>query len=488
MAATNYIKQVLGKDAKFFIASPEKIEGFLSQTSISITSLSQHQISEAEAESDVGVGGQEDWSQSESQVAQTLNSLIEYARRQKASDIHVEPLAKRVRVRLRIDGVLKELSQGHGQIAKDVHTRLITRIKILANLRTDQTRAAQDGQFELALKNNDKMSLRVAICPVVNGEKATLRLLQQSSLNLDLADMGYMGKTRKLLEEAIGYPDGIVLTSGPTGSGKTTSMYSLVSKIDREKLNIITLENPVEYQIDGLNQIEVNEAAGLTFSSGLRSILRSDPDTILVGEIRDSDTANLAIQAAMTGHLVFSTVHTNTAAGILPRLLNMGIEPFLIASTVRLVIGQRLVRQISPGRAVEYQTNQEETRSIQEDLAGVLPEDDMSKEEIAAIESRVGYQDLPFANEDNYSLCRPTPGISKDDDGYEGRIGIYEAFKITDNIQELINAQARPLTIEKAAISEGMVSLRQDGLLKALHGKTSLEEVKRVSFGASSQL
>ena len=480
LQAINLIQSALKTRIRLFITDPDYIEGFLSQTNISIASLSQDYQDQSQISSLATID--DDWSRSNSDIARALNSLIDYARQVNASDIHIEPMEKRIRIRLRIDGVLKELSQSEGRISKEIQVQLLARIKILANLRTDQTRAPQDGQFTMPLQNGQKIMLRVATTPVTYGEKAVLRLLRQSNLDLDLSRMGYIGRTRDLVEQSINYPDGIILTSGPTGSGKTTSMYALVNKIDRQKLNVVTLENPVEYEIDGINQIEINEAAGLTFSSGLRAVLRHDPDVILVGEIRDSETANLAIQAAMTGHLVFSTVHTNSAAGILPRLLNMGIEPFLIASTVRLVIGQRLIRQIASDRVFEYQSEPLETHEIKESLHGLLPEASLDPNQLESLNRRLGYEDLPSLEQDSYTLCRPTPGLSKDDDGYAGRIGVYEAFRVTDQIQELLNNQARAMLIEQAAVEEGMISLRQDGLLKALHGLTSISEVNRVSF------
>src|SRR5581483_6208861 len=277
------------------------------------------------------------------------------------------------------------------------------------------------------------------------------------------------------IREALKQPHGMILTSGPTGSGKSTSMYAMIQEIKNDAINIVTLEDPVEYKIEGVNQIQINPDVGLTFATGLRSILRQDPDVIMVGEIRDKETANLATQAALTGHLVFSTLHTNNAAGILPRLLDMGVEPFLIASTVHTVIGQRLVRRAVPGEV--YLSTRPETVAIQQALGSVLPK---TKADVAAAGQKLGYQNLPLATQNAYTLVKgkTTPDNPS---GFKGRLGIYEVFDVNDKIQGLIVEHATSSDIQKVAIEDGMVSMRQDGYLKALAGLTTLTEVDRVA-------
>jgi type IV pilus assembly protein PilB len=293
--------------------------------------------------------------------------------------------------------------------------------------------------------------------------------------------MGYKGRALRTIREGVKQSSGMVLTSGPTGSGKSTSMYALLQEVKSDTVNIVTLEDPVEYKIDGINQIQVNTAVGLTFATGLRSILRQDPDIIMVGEIRDKETADLAVQASLTGHLVFSTLHTNSAAGILPRLLDMGIEPFLIASTVHTVIGQRLVRRIGDKNET-YQSNVAEAAAIKQALGGVLPK---TEEDKAKASEDLGFEDLPLADQNAYTL---TKGIDAPDSpgGYKGRMGLYEVFSVSEKIQELILKRATSSEIQKVASAEGMLTMRQDGYLKALAGMTSLQEVNRVaSEGAS---
>ena len=276
--------------------------------------------------------------------------------------------------------------------------------------------------------------------------------------------------------EVEGY-NGMILTSGPTGSGKSTSMYALLQEIKQDAINIVTLEDPVEYKIDGVNQIQVNPDVGLTFATGLRSVLRQDPDVVMVGEIRDKETAQLAVQAALTGHLVFSTLHTNSAAGILPRLLDMEIEPFLIASTVHTVIGQRLVRRIDQNSKVEYQSSAAETAAIKATIGRLLPSKDSEVEEVS---KDLGYESLPLAGQNAYTLFK---GVDSSDTpgGYKGRLGLYEVFGVTEAIQELILKRAPSLEIQKVATREGMVNMREDGYLKALAGLTTLSEVNRVA-------
>ena len=476
----NTLRHLIGFEVVAYIASPKSIETLLRQTGISLASLSQQVLATKPTEDRVTAIDTPDLTTSDSVIATSFHQIVRLAINYGASDIHIEPIQNQIRIRLRIDGVLKQLTTTNDP-NQATQKQLISRIKILSNLKTDQTRLPQDGQF-IFFDDGKEIYLRVATTPVAWGEKVILRILNKSSIVYDIAELGYVGRTRQLVEESVRYSDGIVLTSGPTGSGKTTSMYSLISKINKDNINIVTLEQPIEYKIPGINQIEINESIGLTFESGLRSVLRHDPDCILVGEIRDQTTANLAIQAAMTGHLVFSTIHTNSAAGILPRLINMGVEPFLVASTVRLVISQRLVRRIRTDQPPEkYPSNDEQTNIIQTDLSNCLPTSSMDEAEIDQIESELGYGDLPLLDSESFELFRGEKS-EKNDDGYDGRVGIYEAFRVTDRIQELIEKNSLSTTIERAAMEEGMLTLRQDGLIKALKGVTTIDEINRVNF------
>ena len=299
----------------------------------------------------------------------------------------------------------------------------------------------------------------------------------QSSVTVyGILDMGYVGRSLRLIRDGMKQTSGMILTSGPTGSGKSTSLYALINEIKSDSINIVTLEDPVEYKMEGINQIQVNPEVGLTFASGLRSILRQDPNVVMVGEIRDKETAELAVQAALTGHLVFSTLHTNSAAGILPRLLDMGIEPFLIASTVRTVIGQRLVRRIGENKE-NYVSDQIETGLIDQTLGKLLPE---KQSDIERVGADLGFSNLPLRGSKAYTLTR---GINSSEapGGYKGRMGIYEVFSVTEKIQDLILKRSTSLEIEKMAKTEGMISMREDGFLKALSGLTTLNEVNRVA-------
>jgi type IV pilus assembly protein PilB len=419
----------------------------------------------AEANADIKVIVQD------SPISKILSQLLEYAQRARASDIHVEPLEDRLKIRCRIDGVLREVMS----LPKSTEPALISRIKILSNLKIDEHRKPQDGQFTVMVGDKE-VDLRIAISPVVWGEQVVIRLLDKSGSSFKLEEMGYAGRALRLIRQGVKRPNGMVLTSGPTGSGKSTSLYALVQEIFSDEINIVTLEDPVEYKMNGVNQIQVNTAVGLTFASGLRSILRQDPDVVLVGEIRDGETANLAVQAALTGHLVFSTLHTNSAAGILPRLLDMGIEPFLIASTVNTVIGQRLVRRVAAERDT-YQSNELETESIKEIAGYLLPK---TQEEVASVAKDLGYTSLPLANAPSYTLVKGKDSAQAPG-GYKGRLGLYEVMDISEEVQQLIIKHATSSQIQRVAIAQGMVPMHVDGYLKALNGQTTLEEVNRVA-------
>lgn len=406
----------------------------------------------------------------DSPISKALSTILEYAAKNRASDIHIEPLEKELKIRCRIDGILREIMK----LPKSTEAPLVSRIKILSNLKIDEHRIPQDGQFTIKVEQRD-IDLRIAISPVVWGEQVVIRLLDKSGTSLKLEDMGYTGRALRTIRKGIANPNGMILTSGPTGSGKSTSLYALISEIKSDEINIVTLEDPVEYKMQGINQIQINADVGLTFASGLRSILRQDPDVVMVGEIRDAETASLAVQAALTGHLVLSTLHTNSAAGILPRLLDMGVEPFLIASTVRTVIGQRLVRRLHDPE--EYQSDSAETALVQQHLGPLLPENEADLK--AAVED-LGYPALPLRNQNAYTLYKGTEAPEAPG-GYKGRVGLYEVFEVSETIQNLIMKQATSADIQKAAQDDGMVTMAQDGYFKALAGKTTLQEISRVA-------
>ena len=407
----------------------------------------------------------------DSPISKALTSILDYAAKSKASDIHIEPLEKTLVIRCRIDGVLRKTME----LPKSIEPALISRIKIMAKLKIDEHRIPQDGQFAVIVNDNE-IDLRIATSPVVWGEQVVIRLLDKSGTSMEVEAMGMTGKALADVMNGISRPNGMILTSGPTGSGKSTTLYALIKKIKNETINIVTLEDPVEYKMDGVNQIQINNDAGLTFASGLRSILRQDPDVVMVGEIRDAETANLAVQAALTGHLVFSTLHTNSAAGILPRLLDMGIEPFLIASTLNTVIGQRLARRVAERRE-SYQTSDLETNAIKQIVGSLLPQ---SASEVASKSEQMGYGTLPVATSPSFTLVK---GIETEDapGGYQGRIGLYETITVDEDIQKLIVAHATSGDIMRVAKMKGAITMRQDGTLKALSGYTSMEEVNRVA-------
>lgn len=383
-----------------------------------------------------------------------LDTIIQYAYLHKASDIHIEPMTDSTAVRFRIDGVLHDMVK----LPKHLHDVLITRIKILARMRTDEHRAAQDGKFVQKLEAED-LDLRVSVLPISDGEKAVLRLLSSRSRQYALEDLGFGERDISTLRQYIKRPHGMILVTGPTGSGKTTTLYAFLKILNRREVNISTIEDPVEYAIQGVNQIQVNTATNLTFASGLRSIVRQDPDIIMIGEIRDEETAGIAVNSAMTGHLVLSTVHTNDAATTLPRLLDMDIEPFLVASTVNIAVGQRLVRKICLQCVISHMVTGE-------DLVDLKRQIDFNAY-FGATTTQVR-----FYRGQGCAHCNFT--------GYQGRIGVFEILEISTAIRKLIMDQADADQIKQQAVAEGMTTMFDDGWHKALVGITTLEEVLRV--------
>lgn len=393
----------------------------------------------------------------EAPIAKIVTTILEYAIKGRASDVHIEALENKTIVRYRIDGMLQEKLL----LPKGIHESLVSRIKILSGLKIDEKRIPQDGRFNFKL-GPEEVDLRVSTLPTVHGEKVVMRLLKKTGGIPTLPDLGVRGIQLQALDEVMHKPYGIILVTGPTGSGKSTTLYSVLSMLNKPSVNIVTLEDPVEYQIQGINQVQVNPQAGLTFATGLRAFLRQDPNIILVGEIRDKETTQLALQAALTGHLVFSTLHTNDAATSIPRLIDLGGEPFLIASVLGAIIGQRIVRRLCNECKQQYEPPKEVVTNIIEILHDILPEKFRSgKEKIL--------------------LFKPKGCMACNDTGYMGRIGIYEALKVTPSISKLIIQQVSGKDIEKQARLEGMIAMKQDGYLKAIEGITTIEEVIRVA-------
>jgi type IV pilus assembly protein PilB len=385
-------------------------------------------------------------------IAKIVSTILEFAVNSRSSDVHIEPLEDKVRVRYRIDGILYDKLS----LPKNVQDSLISRIKIIAELKIDEHRIPQDGRFNFKV-DKQEVDIRVSILPTVKGEKIAMRLLPKTGGIPSLTELGLGGMSLKNLETSVLRPHGIIIVCGPTGSGKTTTLYSVLSRLNTARVNIASLEDPVEYEIPGVNQVQVNPAVGLTFASGLRAFLRQDPNIILVGEIRDKETADLAVQAALTGHLVFSTLHTSSAAGTLPRLIDLGSETFLLASTVNAIVAQRIVRQICVHCKESFAPPQEVINEIKRILGGLFPAQAQT------------------------NLYRGKGCSECEQLGYMGRIGIYEVLPVTEKISRLILERMDENTIAKEAINEGMVTMRQDGYLKALRGVTTVEEVLRVA-------
>lgn len=390
-------------------------------------------------------------------IPRMVAAIVSYAITLRASDIHIEAEINDVRVRCRVDGMLQDIIR----LPLEQHAAIVSRIKILAKLKIDETRIPQDGRFDVKFKDR-AVDLRVSSMPTVHGEKIVLRILDKTHGILSLEDLGVVGRAFDIVIEAIKKPYGIVLSTGPTGSGKSTTLYAILNRISTPSVNIITLEDPVEYEITGVNQSQIKPKIGFTFAEGLRSVLRQDPNVVMVGEIRDSETANMATHAALTGHLVLSTLHTNDAPGALPRLINMGVEPFLITSSINAIIGQRLVRKVCQNCKEPAQIPPAVIAEIQEELNAV-PENN------AKDRARMK-PELVFFHGKGCERCQ---------NGYKGRIGIYEVMSMSSAVEDLAIKKAAASEIKKQAIVEGMITMKQDGLLKALEGLTTVDEVMR---------
>ena len=478
--ALNFIQKEIGYNTKVFLATKSNIldclENYRGNINAELDEVIAVQKDTSAEDQNVS---QDDFAEN-SPIAQTVNLLLEYAIKSNASDIHIEPREDYVQVRYRIDGVLKEVNK----LPRNVHGALVSRIKILSNLKIDERRVPQDGRFKIKVSGK-QYALRVSTLPIADGEKVVMRILDESNQAVKLDQLGYWGLSLATVKDAMAQPNGMILVTGPTGSGKSTSLFSILSELNTPDVNISTIEDPVEYKIPGVNQTQTNAKAGMTFASGLRALLRQDPNIIMVGEIRDGETANLGVQAALTGHLVFSTLHTNNAATCLPRLLDMGIEPFLIASTVKAVIGQRLVRRLCMNCRQEYTPNEEEIKFIAE-MFKINTESikKIHNLEEQAFEDKIG-GDTPMGSTDSTigRLWKPNPEGCDEcgHNGFKGRVGIYEVLGISIPIQKMITANATSNDIQDQAISEGMVTMQMDGLIKSLRGITTVDEVLRAT-------
>ena len=453
--AIAFVRQKTGLILKTYAASPTEVKNAINQQyRQELVGEVGEAIKETEEYSQKKVVDSSQIAQiiTDAPIAKIVSTILEYAVNSRASDVHIEPQGDRVRVRYRIDGILYDKLS----LPRNVLESLVSRIKILAELKIDERRMPQDGRFNFKVGQNE-VDLRVSTIPTVKGEKVVMRLLRKSGGIPTLPELGLNGTALKSLENAILKPHGIIIVCGPTGSGKTTTLYALLSRLNTTRINIVSLEDPVEYEIPGVNQVQVNPAVGLTFASGLRSFLRQDPNVILVGEIRDKETDDLAIQAALTGHLVFSTLHTSNASGALPRLLDLGAEGFLLASTINAIVGQRIVRRICPHCKEGYVPPQQLVMEIKEELGNLY----------------TLKEDMKMFRGKGCSECGNL--------GYLGRVGIYEVLPITDKISRLILEHTDSATIEKEARLEGMITMKQDGYLKVLQGVTTIEEVLRVA-------
>ena len=477
--ALNFIQKEIGYNLRVFLATKSNILDCLENYRGDVNDELDEVIAIQRDDSDAENAKEEEFAE-DSPIAQTVNLLLEYAIKSHASDIHIEPREEFVQVRYRIDGVLREVNK----LPHNVLGALVSRIKILSNLKIDERRVPQDGRFKIKVSGK-QYALRVSTLPIADGEKIVMRVLDESNQAISLEKLGYWGLSLATIKNAMAQPNGMILVTGPTGSGKSTSLFSVLSELNTPDVNISTIEDPVEYKIPGVNQTQTNAKAGMTFASGLRALLRQDPNIIMVGEIRDGETANLGVQAALTGHLVFSTLHTNNAATCLPRLLDMDIEPFLIASTVKAVIGQRLVRRLCQSCRQAYTPSQEELNYITQ-MFNITPESMPhlhELEEQAASESIGG--DTPMGTTDTtiVQLWKPSPEGCDEcgHNGFKGRVGIYEVLGISVAIQKMITANATSNDIQEQAISEGMITMQMDGLIKSFRGVTTIEEILRAT-------
>ena len=464
VTAIDFAQQKTGLRVEAHYAMPSEIEQKIAERYAQ--SLSGEVTKALEETSDANIKGEVDLDKlskgvvRQAPITKIVETILSFAMKARASDVHIEPEIERTRIRYRIDGILQEKLI----LPKSVHDAVVSRIKILSHLKIDEKRIPQDGRFSFEAEGAE-VDLRISTLPTVHGEKVVMRLLKKNTTVPTLPDLGLTDLALSRVMEAIKIPSGIVLITGPTGSGKTTTLYSILDIINSAKVNILTLEDPVEYQMNGINQVQINPQAGLTFANGLRSFLRQDPNIIMVGEIRDGETVGLAIQASLTGHLVFSTLHTNSAAGALPRLIDMGAESFLLASSIQLIMAQRVVRRINPDYIEEYQPEPEIIKDVVEVLGGL-------------------YQQWCQKNNkdpNKLMLYRPQQNRPQNEPEYKGRVGIYEVMPISEEVSRMILKNASAAELEQSALKNGMMLMKQDGYIKALSGLTTIEEVIRVA-------
>jgi type IV pilus assembly protein PilB len=406
-------------------------------------------------------------------IIKVVDTLIKHAILQSASDIHIEPEEKKVQVRYRIDGILHDAMV----LPKQTQQGIAARIKVLSNLKLDEHRIPQDGRFKIE-KDNLKISFRVSVLPIFDGEKIVMRILNESSKGLTLEQMGLSGKALETIHRHIKKPNGMILVTGPTGSGKTTTLYTIMDILNTSEVNISTIEDPIEYRMPRINQTQVYPKVGLTFSAGLRALLRQDPDIIMVGEIRDNETMEMAIHSAMTGHLVLSTLHTNSAAGTLPRLIDMGAEPFLLSSTINVIMAQRLVRRLCPECRKEYFLSQDELKNLKDNynmerILEMINKSGVIKAEKIEVRGDENWKKIKFFKAVGCEQC--------ENEGYHGRLGIYEVLEVDDEIEKMISQKSSKEEIENKAKVKGMLTMVEDGFIKAAEGATSLEELLRVT-------
>ena len=469
-----FMKKKTGLEIKPFLTSKASLDFGLSKYHSNLEGEIQHLVDEGnQGGSGAPNGTPEEANEqlkklaAEIPVIQVVDTLLEYAVLEKASDIHIEPQETYVTVRYRIDGVLHDVMT----LPKAIQAALVARVKVLANLKIDEHRLPQDGRFKIE-KNSYKFSLRVSTIPIFDGEKVVMRLLDESTKAMTLEQLGFLPSQLDIVTRNIHKPHGMLLVTGPTGSGKSTTLYAVLSILNTKNVNISTIEDPVEYRIVGANQMQVNPKIGLTFAIGLRSLLRQDPNIIMIGEIRDSETAEEAMHAAMTGHIVLSTLHTNSAAGSPPRLIDIGEEPYLIASTLSAVMGQRLVRVICPDCKIESPVNKDiaATLAKQFNLEKLMPI--LHREKI--IDDKIkNFEDLTFFAGKGCDKCSNT--------GYKGRLGVHEILEVTPEVGEMIIRRASSQELQDFAEKAGMILMWQDGFIKAVQGITTIEEILRVT-------
>ncbi|MFA4831446.1 MAG: ATPase, T2SS/T4P/T4SS family [Patescibacteria group bacterium] len=460
-----FIQRKTGLSPKVFLTAPNDIKDALHRYHADLESdLQINQLTEGE---DIEAGELKKAAE-ELPIVNIVNSILEHAVYEGASDIHIEPSEKEVTVRYRVDGVLRNVMT----LPKKVKNGIIARIKILANLKIDEHMVPQDGRFKIQVQD-EKLAFRVSIIPVYDGEKIVMRILHEGQKPLSLDQLGFLPEPKKLLAAAISKPHGMILVTGPTGSGKTTTLYSILGILNKPDVNISTIEDPIEYHVDGINQSQTNSRVGFTFATGLRSFLRQDPDIIMVGEIRDQETAEIAIHAAMTGHLVLSTLHTNDAPTTLPRLFDMGIPPFLVAFTSNIIVAQRLVRKLCEYCKKEFKLERQAINEMEKAFN--------TKEILPLFKSQGIKLDSKEKQLSNMTFYRGEGCRRCDKSGYKGRIGIYETLVIDKEIVKKINERATAVEIGEYAKDHGMITMLQDGLVKAKQGITTIEEVLRVT-------